>query len=219
MKPLTILYGVPSEGMGHAIRSKVIIEHLLASGHNVQIVSSARAFDFLEKAFPNRVYKIIGYHFGYKNSRISKMNTAKIFLKNAPLAIVRNIYYTVKLWRNFNFDMVISDFETFAHHFSKLKKIPLISIDNVQVLNRCILDFPIPPAEVKNFRLSKNIVKTKVPKAQAYLITSFFDIAVRKKKTQIIKPILRPEITDAITSEGEHFLIYQTHKCVESNSE
>ena len=32
---MRILYGVTGEGMGHATRSKVVCEHLLAQGHKV----------------------------------------------------------------------------------------------------------------------------------------------------------------------------------------
>jgi nicotinate phosphoribosyltransferase len=37
---MKILYGVVGEGMGHATRSKVTIEHLIAKGHSVKIVVS-----------------------------------------------------------------------------------------------------------------------------------------------------------------------------------
>jgi len=30
---MKILYGVVGEGMGHAMRSRVVLEHLVASGH------------------------------------------------------------------------------------------------------------------------------------------------------------------------------------------
>ena len=52
---MKILYGVPGEGMGHATRTKVIVTHLLEKGHDVKMVSSDRAFNFLNSAFPNRV--------------------------------------------------------------------------------------------------------------------------------------------------------------------
>ena len=36
-----ILYGVVGEGMGHAMRSAVILERLAAEGHELRIVGSA----------------------------------------------------------------------------------------------------------------------------------------------------------------------------------
>ena len=58
--------------MGHATRSKVVIEYLLQV-HNVQVVSSSRAYQFLSKAFPGRVHEIKGLHFAYKNAQVSKL--------------------------------------------------------------------------------------------------------------------------------------------------
>ena len=68
---MKILYGLPSEGMGHATRSKVIIEHLLKE-HDVQIVTSDRAFVFLSNHFPKRVHQIDGFHLAYKNAVVSE---------------------------------------------------------------------------------------------------------------------------------------------------
>jgi uncharacterized protein (TIGR00661 family) len=45
-----ILYGVVGEGMGHAMRSRVVLEHLVAQGHEVEIMASGRATDFLGEA-------------------------------------------------------------------------------------------------------------------------------------------------------------------------
>jgi len=80
---MKILYGVPGEGMGHATRSKVIITHLLEN-HDVRIVSSNRAFEFLNKQFPNRVYEIKGLNFVYKDGGIEKLKTFQAILKKSP---------------------------------------------------------------------------------------------------------------------------------------
>ena len=36
---MRVLYGVVGEGMGHAIRSRVVLEHLFAQGHEVEIMA------------------------------------------------------------------------------------------------------------------------------------------------------------------------------------
>ena len=46
-----ILYAVQGEGMGHAIRSKVIIDYLIKKKHEVIIIAPDRAYDFLSKHF------------------------------------------------------------------------------------------------------------------------------------------------------------------------
>ena len=51
---MRILYGVVGEGMGHATRSKVVCEHLVARGHDVKIVVSGRAHALLAKSLQRR---------------------------------------------------------------------------------------------------------------------------------------------------------------------
>jgi len=50
---MKILYGVPGEGMGHATRSRVILDHLATRRHQVKIVVSGRADGYLKKLFPD----------------------------------------------------------------------------------------------------------------------------------------------------------------------
>lgn len=46
---MKILYGVQSDGMGHALRSYAVMEYLIAQGHTVKVVTSGRALDFFRK--------------------------------------------------------------------------------------------------------------------------------------------------------------------------
>jgi uncharacterized protein (TIGR00661 family) len=206
---MKILYGVPGEGMGHATRSKVVIEHLLKT-HDVQVLSSARAYKFLKEAFGNRVHEIKGLHFAYKNAQISKLGTFLLNLKHAPENLIHNVAQYLFINKNFKPDLVISDFESFTNFFAKAHQLPLISIDNMQVMNRCKLDVKIPEEEKENYKLAKAIVKAKVPGCEQYFITSFFSADVVKKNTVIVPPIIREAITSAKPTQGNHIIMYQT---------
>lgn len=207
---MNILYGVPGEGMGHATRSKVVIDHLLEKGHNICIVSSSRAFTFLDKAFPGRVIEIKGFHFAYKNAEVSKTATFLANLKAAGKNLVYNVGKKRLIEKNFDPDFVISDFESFSFFFAKEYRLPLISIDNMQVMDRCVLDISISKEEKNNYRLAKAIVQAKVPGCDQYFISSFFDAEIKKKNTAIVPPIVRQIIQDAKTSKGRHIVMYQT---------
>lgn len=207
---MNILYGVPGEGMGHATRSKVVIGHLLAQGHNVYVVSSSRAYTMLAAAFPGRVHEIHGFHIAYKGLTVSKSRTTKLTLRNAPEDLKVNFAQYRELLRSFEPEVVISDFESFTYLFAKVHGLPVISIDNMQVLNRTELNVPIPADEQGNFRLARSIVKLKLPRSRHYFITSFFPVPIRKKRTTLVPPIIRPEILAAQPSAGSHILVYQT---------
>jgi uncharacterized protein (TIGR00661 family) len=213
---MQILYGVPGEGMGHATRSKVVIEQLLHWGHDVHVVSSSRAFTFLNQSFPGRVTEIKGLHFAYKNAEVSKSGTFMLNLKSAGKNLVYNIGKQLQLDREFEPKVVITDFESFAYFFAKMHGLPLISIDNMQVMNRCKLDIDIDKEEKVNYRLAKQIVKAKVPGCDHYLISSFFEAEIVKKNTQLVPPIIRKAIEEARVSEQNHILMYQTSSSLKS---
>lgn len=207
---MKILYGVPGEGMGHATRSKVIITYLLEQGHDVQAVSSARAYQFLSKAFPGRVHEIKGFHLAYRNATVSKLSTAMLTLKTGPENLRVNFERYRQVLGSFAPEVIISDFESFTHFFAKQHRLPIISIDNMQVISRCALDIVVPKEERANFSVARNIVKVKVPRSDHYLITSFFDAPVCKERTTVVPPIIRKEILEAKPTNGEHILVYQT---------
>jgi uncharacterized protein (TIGR00661 family) len=207
---MNILYGVPGEGMGHATRSKVIIDFLLAQNHDVQVVSSSGAYQFLNKNFPERVHEIEGMHFAFKDSKVSKTGTVLLNVRNASKLLFQNFAEYLELKKNFKPDLVISDFETFTTLFAKKHDLPLVSIDNMQVINRCKLDIPIPVSEKNNFNISKSIVKVKVPKADHYFISSFFEATLRKEYTTLVPPIVREAIINAQPQAGSHILMYQS---------
>lgn len=210
---MRILYGVPSEGMGHATRSKVVIQHLLDSGHDVRIATSDRAFTLLESAFPGRGFRIEGLHLKYEQGSVDKSASFAHLMANAPEGLVTNVQQYIRLSQEVLPDVVISDFESFTYYFAKLHQLPLISIDNMQVINRCHLGFEVPEEELDSYHLAKAIIKAKVPYCQRYLVTSFFEAAARKPDTFIVPPILRDVV---IETQAQNLptlpfiLVYQT---------
>jgi uncharacterized protein (TIGR00661 family) len=140
-------------------------------------------------------------------------------LKSAGKNLVYNYIKKLEIEHTFEADLVISDFESFAYFYAKMHKLPIISIDNMQVMNRCKLDIAISKEEESNFTLAKQIVKAKLPGCNQYLISSFFEAEIVKKNTQLVPPIIREAILQAKTSEGNHILMYQTSSSLENVQE
>jgi uncharacterized protein (TIGR00661 family) len=208
---MRILYGVVGEGMGHATRSVVILRHLLQSKrHQIEIAVSGRAHAFLARAFPDlRVHEIAGLNMIYADNEVQRRRTAFDVFKKLP-AFAENFETFTRLAEGLRPELVISDFESFAYLFAKKHDLPVISIDNMQVINRCTLDVDIPPEEQASFQMAKAIVKAKLPHCDHYLITTFFFPEVRKARTSLFPPILRDAVLDATPTEGDHVLVYQT---------
>jgi uncharacterized protein (TIGR00661 family) len=116
----------------------------------------------------------------------------------------------VRLGEGFRPELVISDFESFAFFFAKQHDLPVLSIDNMQVINRCQHDLELTDEEEASFRTARAIVKAKLPHCDHYFITSFFFPPVAKARTTLHPPILRDAVLDAPRSLGDHVLVYQT---------
>ena len=207
---MKILYGVVGEGMGHATRSHVILDHL-AREHEVKIVASGKAHEYLKRFHPD-IEEIGGYSFEFNESGVDIEASLKKLLNELPKKAPHNVKRFFKLSKSFEPDVIISDFESFAYLFGKYNIIPIISIDNMQVINRCQLDVEIPETSKEDHLMAKGLVMAKLPGCHHYLVTSFFYPEIIKPDTSLFPPILRENILKTKPSKGEHILVYQTSK-------
>lgn len=206
---MKILYGVVGEGMGHAMRSRVVLEHLLAQGHEIEIMASGRATDFLQKRF-HGVNRIHGLHMIYEDNRVRRGKTLWSNVLSGAAGTPKNIAAYFELIKDFRPELAISDFESWTYLYAKLHRLPILSIDNMQIINRCTHDPEILAGHDAAFQLTRAFVKGKLPFCNHYLIATFFRPPVRKEDTTLVPPILRPEILAANRRPGEHLLVYQT---------
>jgi uncharacterized protein (TIGR00661 family) len=208
---MKILYGVVGEGMGHAMRSRVVLDHLTRE-HQVQVVVSGRAYDYLQKRASEQlaVRKIWGYTLVYEDNEVRKWRTLKENLDGAVTGWPENVRAYVEIADKFEPDVVISDFESWSYLFARRHRLPVISVDNMQIINRCTHAPEILAGAEDSFRLTNAIVKAKVAGAFHYHVTTFFYPPLRKERTSLHAPILRPEILAARPEPGEHLLVYQT---------
>ncbi len=205
---MRILYGVVGEGMGHATRSSVILEHLTQQ-HDVHVVVSGRARDYLAQRFEN-VHKIWGLTIAYEGNSVRKLGTFLENVKGALKGLPANVKAYFDLVDEFRPDVVVSDFESFSYLYAKNHMLPVISVDNMQIINRCVHDPALLAGHEKDFELTKRIVKAKLPGCFHYLVATFFYPELRKDRTSLHPSILRPEILAAKSEPGEHLLVYQT---------
>jgi uncharacterized protein (TIGR00661 family) len=194
--------------MGHATRSRVVLEHL-TKHHDVHIVVSGRARDYLAKRFEN-VHKIWGLTLEYEGNSVKKWQSLLQNLKGAITGWPQNVKKYFEIVDEFKPDVVISDFESFSYMFARNHFIPCISVDNMQIINRCKHEPELIAGYENEFELTRGLVKSKLPGAYHYLITTFFYPPVRKERTTLVPSILRPEILAAKSEPGQHLLVYQT---------
>ena len=212
---MRIIYGVVGEGMGHATRSRVVLEHLLQAGHELRVVVSGRAHRFLTERLAHysnlSIQEIHGFTLSYFGNSLDRSKSLFENLRKAPKGIKKNLaVYREVAESGFVPELVISDFESWAALYGLNHRVPVVSIDNMQVINRCRHDKDVTSGKGFDFDLARLAVKIKMPGAYHYLATSFFFPEVRKKYTTLVPPILRPEVIAAKREPGAHVLVYQT---------
>ena len=206
---MRILYGVVGEGMGHATRSRVVIDHLVERGHDVRVVASGRARDYLAgRAAP--VGEIWGLTIAYTANEVRRWQTLARNLQGAVSGWPRNVREYFRIAEEFAPDAVVSDFESFAWLFGRRHRLPVISVDNIQVIDRCRHDEAITDGHQADFELARALVRWKLPGCRHYVVTTFFRPPVRRARTTLVPSLLRPQILEARPEEGEHLLVYQT---------
>lgn len=205
---MRILYGVVGEGMGHATRSRVVLEELVKD-HEVHIVVSGRAREYLARHFAN-VHRIWGLTISYGGNRVQNFRTVLQNVKGAVSGWPANVRTYFEVLSEFHPEVVISDFESFSYLAGKALRIPVVSLDNIQIINRCQHAPELLADWEPNFELARSIVEAKLPGCFRYLVTSFFRPPVAKPRTTLVPPILRPEILTARSESGDHILVYQT---------
>lgn len=203
-----IFYSLCGEGLGHAIRSGVVIEYLIRQGYDLVVFASDRAYDYLSNKFEN-VYYIGGFNTVYEDNRVRNKKTFAYNMKDVPSDLTHNMRIMYKLARKFKPDIVVSDFEFYANLLSHILRIPLISIDNMHVLTEA--NYSSSPKYAKDRLFSEAVVHAFIQKARRTLIYSYFYPKLKNpENTKYVKPIIRDSIIELKPRVGEHILVYQT---------
>lgn len=113
----------------------------------MRIASSSRACKLLHSHFGDCVHEIKGFNFACNKRGVSKFKTLNSILKNSSSEFYKNFKKYAKLDKQFKLDIGILDFESFSYYFAKMNKLPIFSIDNMQVIDRCKLDIQVPLIE------------------------------------------------------------------------
>ena len=204
-----IFYCICGEGMGHAIRSSVIIDSI-KDKYDVYIFSSDRAYKYLNEKFDN-VYKIGGFNTVYINNKVNNTKTLINALKRNPLNIKEGYEELYKKARKLSPDVIVTDFEIYATMVSKLLSIPLISLDNIHMITQTAIDYP--PKHQGEMLKAKGVIKSYVIKPKIHILTSFFYPKIKPKKRAVLyPPVIREDILKLKPTIEDHIIVYQTSK-------
>jgi uncharacterized protein (TIGR00661 family) len=204
-----VFYCVCGEGMGHAIRTGVIVDRI-KDKYDVHIFSSDRAYEYLNSKFDN-VYEIGGFNTVYINNKVNNLKTLADALKRNPTNIKVGYENLYKKARQLRPDVIVTDFEIYATMVAKLRGIPLISLDNIHMITQTKIDYP--KKHYAEMLKAKSVIKTYVVNPKVHILTSFFYPRIRPRKHAVIyPPIIREDILKLEPKKGNHIIVYQTSK-------
>lgn len=201
----SILYGVNGEGSGHSSRAREVIAYLEAEGHRVHVASFDRGYKNLKDDFD--VTEIDGLRLAYVHNRVRYRKTLIRNLLHMPETArkVRTLGRKAKAW---NLNLVITDYEPITCHVGHKLQLPIIAIDNQHLLTDAEITYPRECR--KEAAAAKLVTRLMTPRADAYLVISFFTARLKKKRTFLFPPILRAEVLRARPTEGDYVLVYAT---------
>src|SRR5216684_7880260 len=187
-----ILYGVNGEGSGHSTRALEVLSHLQARGHTLHVASFDRGLRNLQGRF--EVTEIYGLRLAYVNNQVRYRRT----IANNLMAVgtrAKSSALLSDLADKWKIEVVITDFEPLCCHLGHRKHLPVISIDNQHCLTNTEVSYPRKYR--RDATLAKLVTRVMTPRADAYLVTSFFTSRIN-----------RPRKADP--KSGEHVLVYVT---------
>ncbi len=199
-----IIYGVSGEGSGHSSRAREMAGHLVKAGHEVKIVSYARGVKNLRDEFD--VFETEGLHFASRDNRISKFKTVTENLKKLSVGHRKVIDLKENLFKKFKPDCVLTDFEPMTAYLADHYHLPLVTIDNQHRLR--YMRFSCPEHLEADRILTKNIIRSMIPRPDVSLVTTFHFDEVTNDRTFCFPPILRKEVTARSPSNNDHILVY-----------
>jgi uncharacterized protein (TIGR00661 family) len=205
-----VLYGVCGEGMGHAMRSAVVAEHLMGRGHDVRFVSSGSAARYLGTRWPGRVTSALGLRTVMMSNKILPMTTLLTNIAGQTIGLLAHGASFLSLGMSLEArpGVVISDFDPWTARYARTRRIPLVAVDNVHFMNRCMHPQDVVASDRTAAAIMYPTVNRMVPDARAYLVTTFAGAPVSGPSTTLHLPILRPEILRSTPTVGSHVTAY-----------
>lgn len=201
---MKIIYSLSGQGFGHSTRSKETMRHLVAKRHQLKVMTYGQAFLLLGKEF--ETWEIPGLTLTYKHNKLSYFRTVSKNVINAG-KLFSEFLRVYRKMKQFDPDLIITDFEPLSALAAKFLKKPLISIDNQHQLTHTKIDIPFKYR--KELFITKIVINLMVWGAKKYLITSFFKTIVKNKKAEVLPPVVRKEVLDLKPYYGDYLLIYE----------
>ncbi|MFH0906469.1 MAG: glycosyltransferase family protein [archaeon] len=205
-KNIRIIYGINSDGLGHASRSSIVIDYLRKKGYKVYIAcgKNTKAEEFLKEKY-RKIYTVNGLSLTYDNNEVRELHTLIDVVSKSSYS-KENLKIYDSLINKIKPQLVISDLEPFLLISAKANEIPSISIDHQSSIFRSDIEFS--SEYLNDFLIMKIVSNFLCPYADIYMGLSFFKAKITQRNTEIFNPILREEIYKLKPKTENYILVY-----------
>lgn len=205
-----VVYGVSSEGMGHATRAVTVIQYLESQGHEVHIFTGDRVYDFLKQQFKH-IHRIKGLHLSYDDNKLDYIRSTANLVKILPKALIPTFITLLQKFRDIKPQVIVSDYELFTSIAGKFLRIPVIGVSNISILTKANVtrDLKTRPFVRSLARLSDRALSFY---ANKYVIPTFFFPKPKGKKVTLVDITVREIVEKQKPKRKDFILVYHTTK-------
>lgn len=202
-----ILYGVCGEGLGHASRSRILINYLKKQGHDIRIAAGNKAYRYLSKEFEH-VYEVESPRFIYKRNQASLFWTIIWTLYRLGVSAPHSFLKIRTIIKEFKPELLITDAEPISHAAARISGVKRISIDNPHVLLH--RKYKVKFGEYLSWFILLIAIKISILGADKYIIYDFSDEQLNNPHLLFLKPLIQEGILKQKPTYGDHIFVYQT---------
>jgi uncharacterized protein (TIGR00661 family) len=197
-----ILYGVMGDAGGHVARSSAIAQRL--KDHEIVFVGGGRVAELAKAGYSVVATPMLGT--ALEGNRVRPLATAM----NAVVAL-RNRSTTIErlcaVIREFDPDLIVTDYEYFLPIAARRLGRDCISVDRQHALTLC--DYRPPPGNPLSRWLTLGIIRGMYSTANHYVVCSFDPMRpLDPRLTEVLPPVLREDVVRIRPSSGEHAVVY-----------
>lgn len=202
---MKILIGICGIGNGHLNRQTSVINYLLNCGHSIVVATTDNNLEYFRKTFENT--KIIDINIPWitcNTSGIDFRDSLNKYINNNVDQYKSFFEFAINVEDAFNGipDIVITDYEPNVAQYSYAVDIPLLCMEQQSKF------LFLQEEKIKNFSIieEKRRINYFFPKYDKKIISSFFPLKIKDKKTKIVPPIISE--LNLVNKKDNQVLVY-----------
>ncbi|RPJ24508.1 MAG: hypothetical protein EHM35_16305, partial [Planctomycetaceae bacterium] len=167
-----------------------------------------RGLLYLRQYYGERVKEIFGLTYEYSKGYVQPLATIRKNLAQLTTGTRMNKKLFDQVYRPFQPDLVVTDFEPFSGWWAWYNKVPFISLDNEHMLTMCKLEHRL--RNIVRRTTWMFVTRLHCVGAQAYVMINFFKAPLKHERAVLVPPVIRDAVTALTPSDEGHIVLYST---------